>query len=208
MTDGRSNRKAKVLPFISRIEQDKSANLHKLVQKAKLMKLEGFEATTWKDSSWSITGGRLIRLTGKNTNASSFNFNLSPKLGGHPLCNVWAEVTKALYILRFHRKHKAAPNQRNFITAISYVEYAASELGLPLMQLTPEALDKACTLATRHYSEGVAYNLHKHIAEFAGHCDANGICRVLLQYKFAKMKRPSNTGGSNHKRLDDPTVLE
>ena len=109
MNDGHSKRKAKILPFINRFEQDRSANLHKLVQKARLMKLEGFEATCWEDSSWLITGGRLVKLTGKNTNVSSFNFHLSPKLGGHPLCNDWASVTKALFILRFHRKHQAVP---------------------------------------------------------------------------------------------------
>ena len=48
----------------------------------------------------------------------------------------------------------------------------------------------------------------KHVAEFAAHCDANGLCRVLLQYKYAKMARPASTGGLNHKRLDDPEILE
>ncbi|HCK93897.1 MAG TPA: integrase, partial [Gammaproteobacteria bacterium] len=208
MNDGRSTRKAKVLPFISRIERDRSANLQSLVEKAKLMKLEGFDSINWEESSWSITGGRLIKLTGKNTNASKFNFLYSPQLGEQPLPPNWDHAAKALFVLRFHRKHQAAPNQRNFITSVGYVAFVATELGLDLFRLTPEALDKACRLASQHYSEGVAYNIHKHIAEFAAHCDANGLCKVLLQYKYAKMKRPTSTGGINHTRLDDPSVLE
>jgi hypothetical protein len=49
MSDGRSNRKAKVIPFIDRLERDRKANLKSLVSKAKLMKLEGFDTIIWDD---------------------------------------------------------------------------------------------------------------------------------------------------------------
>lgn len=208
MADGRSNRKAKVVPFIGRLERDRKANLLVLISKAKMMRLEGFNVVEWGDNTWQVNGGRLIKLMGKNTKSASFNFSLSPKLGSDTLKSDWEAVAKALFILRFHRKHQSTPNQRNFITAIGYVAYAASELGQYLARLTPEALDNACMLISQHYSESTAYNLHKHVAEFAAHCDANGLSKVLLQYKFSKMKRPASVGGLNHKRLDDPGVLE
>lgn len=208
MADGRSNRKAKVIPFVDRIELDRKQNLQSLVSKAKLMKLEGFDAVNWSDDIWHITGGRLVKLTGKNTKSASFHFLTPKKLGSLALKGDWQAIAKALFVLRFHRKHQAAPNQRSFITAVGYVEHAASELGQDVSQLTPEALDNACFLISKHYGESTAYNLHKHVAELAAHCDANGLCKVLLQYKYSKMKRPSSTGGLNHKRLDDPEVLE
>lgn len=208
MADGRSNRKAKVVPFIDRLERDRNANLQTLVSKAKLMRLEGFESINWDDDAWLVTAGRLIKLTGKNTNSASFHFSLLPKLVSDTLKGDWKAIAKALLILRFHRKHQSAPNQRNFITAIGYISYAASELGQDLARLTPEAMDNACSLISKHYSESTTYNLHKHVAEFAAHCDANGLCRVLLQYKFSRIKRPASVGGLNHKRLDDPEILE
>lgn len=208
MSDGRSNRKAKVVPFVDRLERDRNKNLKSLVSKARLMKLEGFESVVWDDPEWQVDAGRLVKLTGRNTKSASFGFSLSPKLGYEPLDGCWEVVAKALFALRFHRKHQSTPNQRNFITAIGYVSFAAKQIGQELARLTPESLDNACALISIHYSDTTAYNLHKHVAEFAAHCDANGLCRVLLQYKYAKMKRPASTGGINHKRLDDPDVLE
>lgn len=208
MSDGRSNRKAKVVPFLDRLERDRNENLKSLINKAKLMKLEGFESIVWEDPEWQVNAGRLVKLTGKNTESASFGFSLSPRLGSEPLVGCWELVAKALFVLRFHRKHQSAPNQRNFITAVGYVSFAAKQLGQELVGLTPEALDNASGLISKHYSETTAYNLHKHVAEFAAHCDSNGLCRVLLQYKYARMRRPASTGGINHKRLDDPEVLE
>ncbi|EGR4216331.1 integrase [Vibrio cholerae] len=208
MSDGRSNRKAKVIPFIDRLERDRKANIQDIVSKAKLMKLEGFESVVWGNPVWQVNAGRLVKLTGKNAKTASFVFTLPPKLGSEPLRHDWEEVAKALLILRFHRKHQSTPNQRNFITAVGYISFAANQLGQELAKLTPEALDNACGLISKHYSDTTAYNLHKHVAEFAAHCDANGLCRVMLQYKYSKMVRPVNTGGLNHKRLDDPDVLE
>lgn len=208
MSDGRSNRKAKVIPFIDRLERDRKANTQALVDKAKLMKLEGLESVVWGNPVWQVNAGRLVKLTGKNAKTASFAFTLPPKLGSEPLRADWEEVAKALLILRYHRKHQSTPNQRNFVTAVGYISFAANQLGQDLARLTPEALDNACGLISQHYRDTTAYNLHKHVAEFAAHCDANGLCRVLLQYKYARMRRPASTGGINHKRLDDPEVLE
>jgi hypothetical protein len=208
MSDGRSNRKAKVIPFLDRLEHDRNENLKSLIGKAKLMKQEGFESIIWDDPKWNINAGRLINLTSKNTKSASFNFSLSPKLGYESLTSCWEQVAKALFVLRFHRKHQSTPNQRNFITAVGYVSFAAKQLGQELVRLTPEALDNASDLVSMHYSETTAYNLHKHIAEFAAHCDSNGLCCVLLRYKYAKMRRPSSAGGINYKRLDDPETQE
>lgn len=208
MSDNRSNRKAKVVPFIDRLERDRNKNLKALVSKAKLMKLEGFESVVWDDPLWQVNAGRLVKLAGQNTKSTSLGFSLSPKLGSEPLDGCWELVAKALFVLRLHRKNQSISNQRNFITAIGYVSFSAKQLGQDLARLTPESLDNACGLISKHYSDSSTYNLHKHVAEFAAHCDANGLCKVLLQYKYAKMNRPANTGGLNHKRLDDPEVLD
>ncbi|BFM08912.1 hypothetical protein [Halioxenophilus aromaticivorans] len=208
MSDGRSNRKAKVVPFLDRLERDRNKNVKSLVSKAKLMKLEGFESVNWAESVWQITSGRLVKLTSHNIRAFRIGFCFPRQLGGEVLPESWGDIAKALFVLRFHRKHQASNNQRNFIAAIGYIAHAAMELGLDLLRITPEVLDSACSTISDHYGDGTAYNLHKYVGEFAAHCDANGVCRVLLQYKYFRMKRPLSTGGLNHKRLDDPSVLE
>ena len=208
MADKRSQRKAGVVQFLSRLDRDRLANLASLVELAKLLELEGFDKCSWEDPNWTISAGRLLNLSGKNARKVTLNFYFAPALGGGPIEGEWAEVIKAILKLRFHRQHQAAPNQRNFITAISYVAFAVVKRGEKLFQLVPESLDIACKKISEDYSDGVAYNMHKAIGEFAAHCDANGLCNVLLDYKYSGMKRPENTGGVGHKRLDDPETLQ
>ncbi len=129
-------------------------------------------------------------------------------LGNHPIEGEWADAIKAIVALRFHRSHQSAPNQRNFISAISYVSYEMVRSNKKLFQLTSEFLDAACRRLSHDYTDGVAYNMHKAIGEFAAHCDANSLCNVHLNYRFSGMKRPENTGGVEHKRLDDPATLQ
>ncbi len=208
MADGRSNRKSKVVAFIDRLSKDRANNFNVLLSKAKMLELEGFGEVDWESNTWKITSGRLIKQTGKKSKSSSFNFMLSPALGRGPIDGEWTDLVKTLFILRFHRKYQVASNQRYFINAFGYVSNAATLLNQNVQTLTPEALDKACKNITEHYSNTTAYNLHKHVAEIAGHFDANGLCRIILKYKYSRMKRPDNVGGVNHKRLDDPKSLE
>jgi hypothetical protein len=208
MTDGRANRKAKVIRFLNSIELDRYANFSTLVSTAKKLQLEGFENIYWDATSWTIVGGRLVKLAGKNTVSTTFNFAFSPKLEGSALPGKWSELCKALLVLRFHRGNQAAPNQRTFIIALGYVANAAANLRLNIETLNFEALDDACRLISKHYSEGTAYNLHKAVAEVAASLDANGLCRILFQFKYARMRRPESTGGIGQVRLDDPVAAD
>ncbi|WP_201556192.1 integrase [Psychrobacter immobilis] len=203
MPDNRSNRKVKVISFIT-IENDRAINLSKLVNLAQQLKPEGFESVVWEESFWPITAGRLIKQTGKHDKRASIDFALPPKLEGKALRDEWADVAKALFMLRFHRKNQAIPNQRNFISAIGYISYAANQRNQGFFQLTPEVLDYACEKISQDYAESTAYNLHKAVAEFSAHCDSNGLCNNYLDYKFLGMKRPENTGGFSYIRLDNP----
>lgn len=207
MSDNRSKRKTKVISFVT-IKDDRTFNLLSLINLAQKLKLEGFESVVWQDSPWIITGGRLVNQTGKHATQATIDFVLPPKLGDGSLKDEWADVAKALFILRFHRKNQAVPNQRNFITAIGYTYYAAKKMSQSFFQLTPEVLDKACQMISRDYADSTAYNLHKAVAEFAAHCDSNGLCQNYLDYKFSRMKRPDSTGGVNHKRLDNPEAAD
>ncbi len=208
MSDGRATRKTKVIRFIDRLERDRQSNLQGLITKAKVLELEGFEKIDWEQEVWSITGGRLFKAGGKNIKSITLNFIYSPKLGKGTLPTNWDKVAKSLMVLRFHRKHQNVNNQRDFINVVGYIAHSATLLGLDLTRLTPEALDSACKLISEHYSDSTAYNLHKVVAEFSGHCDANGLCRIVFKYKYAQMKRPESTGGIDNKRLDDPSVQE
>jgi len=208
MPDARAKRKAKVVPFLSKLDKDRVVNFQALMNRAKMLKMEGFENVNWEESSWLVTGGYLTKQAGRKAGNVTLNFLYSPKLGGEAIESGWAALAKALLVLRFHRRNQATSNQRNFIIAVGYVAHEAMKRNHGITKLTPEYLDAACRLMASHYSEGVAYNLHKAIGEFAAHCDANKLCKVHLQYKYARMKRPENTAGVGHKRLDDPEVVE
>ncbi len=203
MSDNRSKRKTKVISFVT-IKDDRESNLCNLINLAQSLKPEGFESVVWQDSPWVITGGRLVKQTGKHNTQATIDFVLPPKLESEALSSEWADIAKALFVLRFHQNNQAIPNQRNFITAIGYTYYAAKQLNQSFFQLTPEVLDNACEMISKDYADSTAYNLHKAVAELAAHCDSNGLCHNYLDYKFARMKRPESTGGVKHKRLDDP----
>ena len=207
MPDARSSRKARVVPFISALEKDRQVNLIALIENAKKLESEGFDLTNWNDITWKIKSGRLARQSGKNIIASSLIFHLPPKIGNAPLPDDWANLIKALVVLRFHRKHQSISNQRMFIAAVSYVAYEALNRGHRISELNPEHLDAACRLIASHYSEGAAYNMQKAIRELAAHCDANGLCKTHLNYKFSGMKRPDSTSGVGYKRLDCPDTV-
>lgn len=204
MADKRSERKATVIQFLSKLDRNREMNLLALVDLAKQLDMEGFDQKAWDEEVWVVTAGRLVKQGAKNTRKVTLNFSYPPKLGGAKLLNEWADIAKALVLLRFHRHHQAIENQRNFVSAVSYVAFEMAAHNFKLFQLTPEFLDRACRKISADYGEGTAYNMHKAVAEFAAHCDANSLCNVLFRYKYARMRRPEATGGVNHKRLDDP----
>lgn len=207
MADKRSARRFSVAQFLSRLDKNRVVNLDLLIEKAKQLEMEGFDRDAWNGEVWTIKAGRLTKQGGKNVKKVTLGFSYAPKLGGGSLVGEWADVVKALMALRFHRDHQAVENQRNFITAAGYVAFEMAKLGLKVFQLAPEFLDRACEQISKDYSDGSAYNMHKAIGEFAAHCDANGLCNVLLDYKYSGMRRPDNAGGIGHKRLDDPETL-
>ena len=208
MADGRSNRKARVIPFLSLLEKNSDINLVSLSNKAKKLNIDGLNLEKWNNDIWEIESGRLIKQSGKNVFTASLIFHFPKKICGAPLPNDWANLIKALVVLRFHRKHQSIENQRLFISSICYVAYESLKRNHKIHQLNPGILDSACQLITSHYSNGAAYNMHKAISEFAAHCDANGLCITHLSYRFSGMKRPDGTSGVGYKRLDDPATTE
>jgi hypothetical protein len=208
MADGRSNRKARIAPFLSLLEKDREVNLITLIDKAKKLEIEGFESVNWDSNIWKIKSGRLIKQAGRNVFTTSLIFNFPKKIGGNLIPTNWANLIKALVILRFHRKHQSIPNQRAFITTISYIAYESLIREQRIDQITPEILDSACQLIASLYNKSTTYNMQKAVCEFAAHCDANALCKAYFNYKFSGMKRPENVSGIGYKRLDDPNVVE
>jgi len=163
MTDKRTQRKANVVRFLTILDKNRLENFKSLVASAKQLEMEGFHFEFWDNPTWTIDSGRLLKLTGKNVKTVTLKFYYALALGDHPLESEWGDVIKAIVALRFHRSHQSAPNQRNFITAISYVSYEMMNAGKRLFQLTPEFLDAACRRLSHDYTDGVAYNMHKAI---------------------------------------------
>ncbi|EPJ2812839.1 integrase [Pseudomonas putida] len=199
---------AKVTAFLSKLDLDRSANLLSLEKKAKALALVGFDKTCWEKASWMFTAGPLTKLSAKRSGSPSVYFRHAPKIGALPLEGDWDRVAKAIFSLRLHRSNQKISNHQTFVTAISYVSHCVGGSTRSLAKLMPEDLEEACALVTNHYMESTAYNIHKAIAEFAAHCDANKLCNVRLEYKYSGLKRPNNASGLTQRRLDDPQVLQ
>ncbi|WP_039890710.1 integrase [Acinetobacter johnsonii] len=201
------SRKSKVIPFLTSLEIDRQVNFNNIISKAKLLKLDGFERTQWDEEVWEITGGRLLQQSGRNSLSITMNFSYPPKLGGERIGGDWEQLAKALFLLRLHSKQQNLSNQRGFIGVVGYIAYFVNQRKASIYNLTREDLDHACDEISKDYSESSAYNFHKLAAEFAGHLDANGLCKNFLNYKYSKQKRPESVNAIGTKRLDNPDTL-
>ena len=200
-------RKSKVIPFLTSLQIDRQVNFQNLISKAKLLHLDGFEHIDWENEVWEITGGRLLQQSGRNSLSVKMNFNYPPKLGDDRIGGDWEQLAKALFLLRLHSKQQNLSNQRGFITVIGYIAYYLNQRNASIYDITREDLEHACNAISKDYSESSAYNFHKLAAEFAGHLDANGLCKNFLNYKYSKQKRPESANAIGTKRLDDPDTL-
>jgi len=200
-------RKSKVIPFLTSLQVDRQANFNSLIAKAKLLKLGGFEFIQWEEEIWEITGGRLLQQSGRNSLSVKMNFSYPPKLGGERIGGDWEQLVKALFLLRLHAKQQNLPNQRGFVAVVAYIAYFINQRNSSIFNITREDLDRACNEISKDYSESSAYNFHKLAAEFAGHLDANGLCKNFLNYKYSEQKRPESANAVGTKRLDDPNTL-
>ncbi|WP_122468447.1 integrase [Pseudomonas viridiflava] len=199
---------AKVTAFLSRLEQDRGENLALLISKAQMLGMLGFESIVWTEPCWRFTAGPMTVLSAKRSGTPSIYFRHAPNIGALPLEDDWESAAKALFCLRAHRSNQKISNHQTFVTAISYISHCVGGSERHLSRLMPEDLDNACRLISQHYQESTAYNLHKAVNEFAGHCDANQLCNVRFEYKYSSLKRPANAGGVSQKRLDAPENLE
>ena len=200
-------RKSKVIPFLTSLQIDRQVNFQNLISKAKLLHLDGFEHIDWENEVWEITGGRLLQQSGRNSLSVKMNFNYPPKLGDDRIGGDWEQLAKALFLLRLHSKQQNLSNQRGFITVVGYIAYFLNQCNASIYDITRADLDLACNEISKDYSESSAYNFHKLAAEFAGHLDANGLCKNFLNYKYSKQKRPESANAVGTKRLDDPDTL-
>ena len=200
-------RKSKVIPFLTSLQIDRQVNFQNLISKAKLLHLDGFEHIDWENEVWEITGGRLLQQSGRNSLSVKMNFNYPQKLGDDRIGGDWEQLAKALFLLRLHSKQQNLSNQRGFITVIGYIAYYLNQRNASIYDITREDLEHACNAISKDYSESSAYNFHKLAAEFAGHLDANGLCKNFLNYKYSKQKRPESANAVGTKRLDDPDTL-
>lgn len=167
MDGGHSNRKARIIPFLSALDKDRKANLTALIAQAKKVEIEGFESEDWNNNIWAVKSGRLSKQSGKNVLSASLIFNFPSKISSNPLPDDWANLVKTLVILRVHRKNQSIANQRMFMASMDYIAHESLKQKRHISQLTPEILDSACRLIASHYSESATYNMHKAIGEFA-----------------------------------------
>lgn len=198
-------RARKVVPFLSTVEKAREGNRDRLVDAAKKILPTVLPGAQWDEPLWTITGGRLLVQKGKNVGRVTLEFTEPVKVSRDALAGDFAEIVKALVILRFNRSQQAVTNQRNFITAFGYVAVAARKRGASFKQIVPADFETALSLVRAHMADSTAYNLAKCLGEIAGHIDGNGLAGVRLDFK-PKMSRPDNVNTIQNRSLEDPEI--
>jgi hypothetical protein len=201
MSKQRKERGPTIVPFLSRLEKNCGANFGLLVDRAKQV-LTCIPGANWDESVWTVHSCRLAKSPGKNRDKPTIKFHHTPKLGEQALEGKWADLAKALMVLRFHRKNQAIENQRTFVHAICYVEYVARGYGLDVSNINNEVLEDSCRLISKNYAKTTAYNLHKNVIELSAHLDKNKLCNSNLGFRYSGMRRPVETNSAGYVRLD------
>src|SRR5580704_5595351 len=67
---------------------------------AKKLEIEGFGQEDWSNNIWTVKSRRLSKQPGKNVLTATLIFNFPPKISKNPLPNDWANLVKALVLLR------------------------------------------------------------------------------------------------------------
>lgn len=155
----------------------------------------------WDSPLWTLSSS-LFSLIGRNTRKVTIHFNYPDSLEGGAIEGDWADVVRALFVIRERRRHKSISSHRTFITVAGYIARAAKRQSIA--RLTPEILDSACEMLKEHAAGSELYKRHNAVAEFARLCFEHGLCYVKLEgYKYFGMMRPSAHSGRSAMRLDD-----
>ncbi|QMI46705.1 integrase [Burkholderia sp. MBR-1] len=87
-----------------------------------------------------------------------------------------------------------------FVRATRYVYDALKSDGCDISRITPAHLDLAADALIEREAETTAYKAVGHMEEFADMLDANGLCRVRLDWRCRRKVRPKMLGSD---RIED-----
>lgn len=198
---------ANIIQFLDRIEIDCLKNQEIIIAQAK--QLIPFPNIIWEEPRWDVTSTFQHKARGHETRKGKYlNFYQNVPNNMLPLDGRFADIVKALTVLRFCTGGQGAPNQQRFIDGWRYIYEALEVFQYQIEFISPEILNSACRRASERLAQGTAYNTHKSIHEISDLLDKNKLTKVFLGFRYAGTKRPETTSGVGYTRLDDPQTLE
>jgi len=170
-----------------------------------------FPGVIWEESNWDVSVAYEHRTRGYKTDRPVqriFFTQHAPKarVDGAPLSGAFGEVVKSLVCARHCQRGQTASSHMIFIRGTRYVFDALAHANHDISTLTGDDLDAASDALFKREAESSAYKVIGHIEEFADALDCNGICRIRLDWRCRRKKRPESM---SHDRIEDaaPTAV-
>ncbi|MFH1493345.1 MAG: integrase [Pseudomonadota bacterium] len=186
---------AKIIPFISPVEQNCQINQARLKEKGRLC--GAFSDVPWEQPSWNVTATYAHRKRGHKSNRQNDYIHFtrhaaeSQKLGD-PIEEPLAGIVKALVALRQLHRGQSPISHMVFIRACRYVRDALVAKRCDVTDITSYEFDEAAKAAMDREGETTAYKLIGHLEELAGLIDANRLSKIRLDWRCRVKKRPQS----------------
>ncbi|MGF6634893.1 integrase [Paraburkholderia sp. MM6662-R1] len=154
-----------------------------------------FLHVTWEDPVWDVTASYESRDRGYKSNGTPHNLlftqhSQKAPIAGEPLAGTFGDVVKSLVCARHSQRGQSVPSHMVFVRATRYVYDALKSVDYDISLITPAHLDLAAAAIFKREAEVSAYKAVGHMEEFADMLDANGLCRLRLDWRCRRKVRP------------------
>ncbi|WP_321920440.1 integrase [Paraburkholderia tropica] len=156
-----------------------------------------FAGVDWDSASWDVSEAYRHRTRGYKADRPAQRLLFTqhgdtPRVPGAPLSGPFGDVVKSLVCLRHRQRGQSAGSHMVFVRATRYVFDALADRDHDIGELTADHLDAAAARLFERERESSAYKVVGHIEEFADALDRNGLCRLRLDWRCRRKRRPKS----------------
>ncbi|MFP3801968.1 integrase [Paraburkholderia sp. SIMBA_027] len=156
-----------------------------------------FAGADWDSASWDVSEAYRHRTRGYKADRPAQRLLFTqhgdtPRVPGAPLSGPFGDVVKSLVCLRHRQRGQSAGSHMVFVRATRYVFDALADRDHDIGELTADHLDAAAAKLFERERESSAYKVVGHIEEFADALDRNGLCRLRLDWRCRRKRRPKS----------------
>jgi len=201
----------KVTVLASRIEEDCRQNIQTLIRDGKKIAKEW--GVDWNAPMWDVLAVFSHTIRSHRSDRKSMNLwfterQIEDNQPAIPFKKMFGDIVRSFVVLRQQAGNQCFGDQQQVIYASQYISQQIAGRAHDLTKLTNGDLERACDAIAASLAASTAYKLHRFVEEIGAIIDRNRLCPRVLNFKYAKKKRPDAVSGIGFTRLDDPDLAK